>query len=191
MSGATRVGHLLLLTGALALAGCDGIYFIKGTIRVNPSAVSRIGGPSVVCEGRGGPLETSAVAGRPARRPGAAHGATLFCAAPGTEQVFELNQMFIGAHMPTRAHAYAWLAPVPRAKAVCKAGETIKEVDYSTLDELMSRDPTKPASKRAPVDYPCGEKPQPGWPMDQAITFDPDHVTWDANGTEHRDLQLR
>jgi hypothetical protein len=95
MSGAGRVGHFLLLAGSLALAGCDRLFVVKGTIRVYPSAVSRLGGPSVVCSGLGGPLETSGLYGHFAPGVAAAPGTTLLCSAPKLEQVFELYESFI------------------------------------------------------------------------------------------------
>jgi hypothetical protein len=189
----TRLGVIF----AILATGCpvsDSSYEIDGEIQVAPSALGKVTLPAVLCAGKGGPLETSGVYGHPASD-GASKNATLFCSIPKDEEIFRLHEMITQSSLPKRAYVYAWLQPVPAAAPLCAAqGTATAKVTWKDLDPLMSPTARLPPEQRAPIDWPCGADPQKGMPLASAITFDPEHKTWErvAGGyTEHRTLRIQ
>jgi hypothetical protein len=191
----TRTTTIALWTLLICLMGCHRMYEIRGDIVVAGSGLQKSHLPSVLCQGRGGPLESSGIYGRPVSRN--ERNATIFCVAQSADYVFPLRESIYYGSIPRRPHVYAWLAPVPAAVDVCKgaAGPSV-EVDIKELDRLMSPDDAaKPFHERAPVTWPCGEKPAREMPMDFAVTFDPDRKTWTDKGggtwIEQRTLRIK
>lgn len=171
--------------------GCDRGYVIEGKITVARGAGAAVM-PAVLCEGKGGPLMSSALYAHPATQRTSSK-ATIFCKPPAEDVEFPLDEEILQGALPRRAHAYAWLEPVPAAKPLCGDRATI-EIGTNELDQLMEPDEAKkPRSDRGLDTYPCGHNPVPGRSMTYAVTFDPDHKTWVERKTEwveHRDLRI-
>jgi hypothetical protein len=188
-SGRIRVGRMrvnarVLLLGwacAVGTSACHRLYEIQGTIQVATSAVRKARLPSVLCSGPGGSLETSGVHGHPTER-AQAHGgspaALIFCSEPRAGETIPLRESIYYGSLPRQAHVYAWLAPVPAAESLCAEFKTdVVEVDRHALYRL--RLVTQAATHHGDPSWPCGNKPSTGEPMSFAVTFDPDHKTWE------------
>lgn len=180
----------VIAVAVVLLAGCDSVYKINGKVVVARGAPHTPDLPAVLCIGKGGPLDSSAVDGHPAYRTGS-QDATIFCGPVPDDVDFELDETIVWPR-PPHAYVYAWLAPVSSAKSLCThaSGPTVR-VDERTLDHLMSpEDADKPPGERAPVTRPCGRNPTPSMPMTSAVTFDPAHKTWSDKLVEQRTLRV-
>lgn len=182
-----------VVLAVLLLCSCDRVYTIQGTAVV-PRGISGNGVPALVCVGRGGPLESSAIYGHPANHASATSQmeGTLFCRPAADDIEFPFRETIIAGHLPREARVYAWLEPVPLAAKLCDgAASTTLDIDARTLDHLVSpRDADKPPGERAPVTWPCGRNPMPGTHLASAVTFDPDHKTWSDDFVEERTLRI-
>lgn len=186
----------VVLLALAALCGCDREYVIEGHVVVARGAGGDVA-PSVLCVGKGGPLDSSAVWGHPAARSDTSSAATIFCGPAPRDMAFPLREEITMGHLPRLARVYAWLEPVGAAKKLCAdAAKATIDIDTDRLDQLMEPDDARrPPGERAPVSYPCGRNPRPGMHMTYAVTFDPDHETWTKSSsgaawTEKRDLRL-
>jgi hypothetical protein len=183
----------ILLVHLVLLGGCgDRIYRIRGKVVVARRAPDGAAVPTVLCVGKGGPLESSGLYGHPANRTEYGSVGTIFCGHAPQDIDFPLDEIIIGTSMPRRAHVYAWLEPVPAAEKLCAGrGTAMLQVDRQTLDRLMSPEHAdNPRDQRAPVTWPCGRNPTPGMPMAYSVTFDPDHPTWSEDWVEKRTLRI-
>jgi hypothetical protein len=187
---------LLGVACAVVTSACHRLYEIQGTIQVAPSAVRKARLPSVLCSGPGGSLETSYVHGHPTERAqerSVSPVAMIFCSEPQVGETFPLRESIYYGSLPRQAHVYAWLAPVPAAESLCSEFKTdVVAVDRDALYRLKLV--TQAATHRADPSWPCGDKPSTGEPMTFAVTFDPDHKTWEEQDggrwTERRVLRI-
>jgi hypothetical protein len=165
----------------VAMSACHRLYEIQGSVLVAPSAVRKARLPSVLCSGPGGSLETTSVHGHTTERPQERDGhptALIFCSEPQVGETFPLRESIYYGSLPRRAHVYAWLAPVPAAQSLCAESKTdTVEVDRDTLYHLKLL--TEADTHRGDPSWPCGGNPPKGAPMTFAVTFDPEHKTWE------------
>jgi hypothetical protein len=118
--------------------------------------------------------------------------ATILCAAPRTVEELPLRQAFYYGSMPRHAHVYAWLEPIPVAAKICaESGSEVVDIGSATLYQLELE--VQDSTHRADPTWPCGRQPWKESPTTYAVTFDPDHKTWeerDGEWIERRTLTL-
>jgi hypothetical protein len=198
LAGALALTRSILvgLACGAALTACHRSYEVRGSVTVVPTAARKARLPAVLCTGYGGSLDWALVHGHPVQglqETGKRWAPVIYCSEPRAEDIFPVRESIYYGSMPRRAHVYAWLAPVPVAESLCaEAGTDIVEVRDSTLYELKLR--AQAQTRRADPEWPCGHLPPSVVPMTSAVTFDPDHPTWDASEgarwIEHRSLRL-
>jgi hypothetical protein len=178
----------LLIPVTMFAASCHRTYEIAGDIFVTPSAVRRVQLPAVLCVGTGGDLKTTFVHGHP--------GGALFCSEPKVAEVFRLAEAIYYGSLPSKAHVYAWLVPVPAAAVRCAGEVGAVRVDADSLYPIMLSSMRSERHRQVPQHgrWPCSENPSTTTPMTFAITFDPDAKTWEeldgANWIERRVLRI-
>jgi hypothetical protein len=178
-----RIVFLNVVAVALFAGGCHRTYQVQGSVNVVPSVARRASFPAVVCTAFGDPSGQSVVHGHTAA-------ATILCAPPRAPETFPLREDFYYGSMPTRAHVYAWLEPLPVAEKLCaESGKPTVLADLYALKLQVQN-----STHRADPSWPCGDDPRHEAPMTYAVTFDPDHKTWDegdgAMWVERRTLTI-
>jgi hypothetical protein len=172
-----------LVVAAVPMSACHRFYEIRGSVQVAPSAVRRARLPSVLCTGTGGALEKSLVHGRPAGRSQQRDPhptITVFCSEPQVAEAFPLLESIYYGSLPRQAHVYAWLAPIAAAEPLCVGFATgTVEIDGATMYRLKLE--VQDSTRRSDPTWPCGNKPPKGAPTTFAVTFDPEHKSWEED----------
>jgi hypothetical protein len=184
-------GALLVLGVGLGVAtitmGGPRFYVADGTAVVPAAVVRHVGTPAVLCSGRGGPLETSAVYGFPLGRD-LDQKPRVFCGAPTGPMSFEYRESVYSSKLPRRMHVYVWLERHPELGSLC-AGQTepVVEVEIHNLKGYANEiHNLKGDASTGPPERPC-LRPDTRGGLGYTIVFD-GSVPGDR---ETRQVQLR
>jgi hypothetical protein len=159
-------GALLVLAVGLGVAtvtmGGNRFYVADGTAVVPTAVVRHVGTPALLCSGRGGPLETSAVYGAHLGRD-LDQKPRVFCGAPHGSMSFEYRESVYSSNLPRRMHVYVWLERHAELGSLCAGqAEPVVEVEVHNLKGYASA---------GPPDRPC-LRPDTRGGLGYTIVFD-------------------
>jgi hypothetical protein len=152
-------------------------YVVDGMARITPSAVEQTSLPAVVCVGRGGPLETSAVVALPQGFENEPQTGYLFCRTPSAPITIDYQISLYTSMKPRRMHAYVWLELHRELASYCSPG-----------GPLAVKVPTQAFAgyrSEAPPDWPCF-KPATSAALGYAVAFD----DWGSARHEARNIEV-
>jgi hypothetical protein len=165
---------------ALLGSACHRYYLVRGDVVINPGVVMSSRMPALLCTGRGGSPDVSAMSAQPLtdERGGVA---LVLCHAPDRAVRLPFTERLYYGSLPRQMHIYAFTEPAPDAQPMCDSQPDNAVVQISTAEWGGYRR--------------CFDRQWPSNGMAFTVTFDDSKAkTWteeDGTWTEKRDIALR
>jgi hypothetical protein len=139
----------------------DNFYDVRGKAVITSEAARQSGVPSLVCVGKGGPLETSGVYAYPLTTRDESRARYVLCGVPAQDLKVDYQIDEISSMRPWRMHVYVWLERHPELRGACQTlVETSEAGRYFPFDEISddalgmsSDDPCQQPKGAAAIGY--------------------------------------